>query len=108
MENRYACPSLECYANIFQNCFIWMKNSEIAENSLKVLDPLMNIFSEGLELIVKLIAPLISGEEERENWLKLVDNLEASELEAEEAMRAEIEEQQQRQLTIKEQFLRQH
>ena len=77
--------------------------SEVAENSLKVLDPLMNIFSEGLELIVKLIAPLISKEEERENWLALVDNLEAKELEAEEAIRIEIEEQQQTQQTIQEQ-----
>ena len=90
-------------AQVKMNASAGLVASEVAENSLKVLDPLMNIFSEGLELIVKLIAPLISGEEERENWLKLVDNLEASELEAEEAMRAEIEEQQQRQLTIKEQ-----
>jgi len=77
--------------------------SEVAETSLKVVDPLMNIFSEGLELIVKLIAPLISKEEQRENWLAIVDNLEAKELEAEEAIRAEIEEQQQTQQTIQEQ-----
>ena len=77
--------------------------SEVAENSLKVIDPLMNIFSEGLELIVKLIAPLISKEEQREEWLALVDNLEAKELEAEEVIRAEIEEQQQTQQTIQEQ-----
>ena len=77
--------------------------SEVAENSLKVVDPLMNIFSEGLELIVKLIAPLISKEEERERWLDLVNNLEASELKAEEDIRAEIEEQQQTQQTIQEQ-----
>ena len=77
--------------------------SEVAENSLKVLDPLMNIFSEGLELIVKLIAPLISEEKRREKWLALVDNLEAKELEAEEVIQAEIEEQQQTQQTIQEQ-----
>ena len=77
--------------------------SEVAENSLKVLDPLMNVFSEGLELIVKLIAPLISKEEQREEWLAIVDNLEAHELKAEEAIRAEIEEQQQTQQTIQEQ-----
>ena len=77
--------------------------SEVAENSLKVLDPLMNIFSEGLELIIKLIAPLISEEEQREKWLAIVDNLEAQELKAEEAIRAEIEEQQQTQQTIQEQ-----
>jgi hypothetical protein len=77
--------------------------SEVAENSLKVLDPLINIFSDGLELIVKLIAPLISEEEQREKWLAIVDNLEAQELKAEEAIRAEIEEQQQTQQTIREQ-----
>ena len=77
--------------------------SEVAENSLKVLDPLMNIFSEGLELIVKLIAPLISEEEQREEWLAIVDNLEARELEAEEVIRVEIEEQQQTQQTTQEQ-----
>tara|TARA_Y100000310_G_scaffold114473_1_gene112958 strand:- start:315 stop:1400 length:1086 start_codon:yes stop_codon:yes gene_type:complete len=77
--------------------------SEVAENSLKVVDPLMNIFSEGLELIVKLIAPLISEEKQREEWLALVDNLEAKELEAEEVIQAEIEEQQQTQQTIQEQ-----
>ena len=77
--------------------------SEVAENSLKVVDPLMNIFSEGLELIVKLIAPLISKEKQREKWLALVDNLEAKELEAEEVIQAEIEEQQQTQQTIQEQ-----
>ena len=74
--------------------------SEVAENSLKILDPLMNIFSEGLEIIVKLIAPLISEEEERERWLGLVDNLEASELKAEEAIQESIENEQQKQLSI--------
>ena len=77
--------------------------SEVAENSLKVLDPLMNIFSELLEIIIKLIAPLISEEEQREKWLAIVDDLEASELKAEEAMRESIEKEQQKQLTIEEQ-----
>ena len=77
--------------------------SEVAENSLKILDPLMNIFSEGLEIIIKLIAPLISKEEERERWLDLVNNLEASELKAEEAIQESIENEKQKQLSIKEQ-----
>ena len=78
-------------------------SSEVAETSAKLIDPLMNVFSEGLELIIKLIAPLISEEEQREEWLAIIDDLEAIEAEAEETFRAEIEDQQQTQKTIKEQ-----
>ena len=80
-----------------------LASSEVVETSAKLVDPLMNVFSEGLELIIKLIAPLISEEEQREEWLAIVDNLEAKELEAEEMLRAEIEDQRQTQKTIEEQ-----
>jgi len=82
---------------------VGLASSEVIETSAKLVDPLMNVFSEGLELIVKLIAPLISKEEQREEWLAIVDNIEAKEAEAEETLRAEIEDQQQTQKTIKEQ-----
>ena len=78
-------------------------SSEVVETSAKLVDPLMNVFSEGLELLIKLIAPLISEEEQREEWLAMVNNLEAKEAEVEEKLRVEIEEQQQTQKTIKEQ-----
>ncbi len=53
--------------------------------------PMINIIQEGLEIIIRLIAPLISKEEERQEWLNVIDRLEEIELEKEAEIQAEVE-----------------